>query len=91
MSTEGQVSDRRGREIPGGSVDRRWKGGRRRRVQKEHEEHPSVVTPIPLCDWTTGWPSHTYRIQVRDRVVLNVVSPIEQCREEAGLHSSERC
>ena len=45
MSTEGQVPDRRGRKIPGGSVDRRWKGGRRRRVQKEPENPIHLLSP----------------------------------------------
>lgn len=45
VSTEGQVPDRRGRKIPGGSVDRRWKGGRRRRIQKEHENSIRLLSP----------------------------------------------
>lgn len=49
VSTEGQVSDRRGREIPGGSVDRRWKEGRSWRVQKEHEDSIHLLSPQFHC------------------------------------------
>ena len=45
VSTEGQGPDRRGRKIPGGSVDRRWKGGRRRRVQKVLEDSIHLLSP----------------------------------------------
>ena len=64
------------------------------RKEKEGPEgtrglHPSVVTPVSACSWTAGWPGHTYGIQLRHQAVLNLVSPIEQCREEAGLHSQK--
>ena len=45
VSTEGQGPDRRGRKIPGGGVDRRWKGGRRRRVRKEREDSIHLLSP----------------------------------------------
>ena len=46
--------------------------------------HPNFSVQL-----ATGWPRHTYGIQLRHQAVLNLVSPIEQCREEAGLHSQK--